>query len=1041
MTEIYLSRVRIQDFRTFGTFDIEIPAAPGLTIISGTNGLGKSNFFDAVEWGLTGNVRRFERYIAKKKFLEGDYLTRAGAAPGSHMVKLSFTDHIEFERSHGFSTPQSEIIAGLAKRGKTTIQDLETYLALTHFLGQASDQRFTSRDEKDQWKALRGPSGIDRIESVRGSIKHRSITMAFNNRIRDEQAAILNVEQRMAQWEGWQFRLARLKQSMRFAGTLTSEEVLQSIRALELELAIIVKDSGGIIEGEAPIQRLARLSKLIAIALARVQERMAVLEDLSSLVDSFATAALNADPEHPVLIRARRDLESARAVAAAVALRVDTSVANIEAQNSAIRKLEQEIGLLESARLDLSRQQDVATQIKSAESEQARIAEDVAARRSAVLGVESELQSYSDAVGVVASLRSNAERARLLVVSHDKLLELDAVVARDANALTAAKQAAADAQPELDSAVEDREVLTEAINNATIAYADLERQASAISGAVATIASHIAHSDTECPVCSSTFEAGALKLLADTAARSGNDNLARIAAEIAGMRSELSGLNMRIEALSQVVSRPGKLLPNLNAIRDAATRARVALSDELSLDLSADLNLAVCEREERTFNELKLAVTKQEELATSAASASERRRALLDEIGSQVAQQAQLTASLSLLCAEERACSERIGARGMTSLSIDAINARMVEQRNALEAARAHTLPLIEELSNSRSALSSAYQLLSVAERDVADAQSARSSAQEHLAHLELRWTHAVLDGKPNRDSLNSALSAVQAEAVQLRNKASHIDDLAKSNQDLQLTEEIEELIATMKNSGGEDSIGQPEKYVERLRKELSAAKAAAQITIEAQRAVNSFGGTLKSNVEEYSAQVLAPLNDIIVEFNEAMLSSPGQSIQFTTKHNISSTTFGMALQNRAQLQSGATPQEAVPPQLMLSEGQIAANGFSILCAASTAYQWSRWRALLLDDPLQHNDIIHTSAFIDVMRNMVELNGYQLIISTHDKGESDFIERKFGAAGLPCTRISLTGPSENGVLFDGPFYNDAASAIMKGPGNVALSLS
>ena len=42
------------------------------------------------------------------------------------------------------------------------------------------------------------------------------------------------------------------------------------------------------------------------------------------------------------------------------------------------------------------------------------------------------------------------------------------------------------------------------------------------------------------------------------------------------------------------------------------------------------------------------------------------------------------------------------------------------------------------------------------------------------------------------------------------------------------------------------------------------------------------------------------------------------------------------------------------PPQIVLSEGQLAANGFSILCAASVAYPWSKWKALLLDDPLQH---------------------------------------------------------------------------------------
>ena len=79
MTDIYLSQIRIQNFRTFGSFDVEIPAAPGLVILTGTNGLGKSSFFDAIEWGLTGFIRRFTPYVEKSRFSESDYLTRRGA--------------------------------------------------------------------------------------------------------------------------------------------------------------------------------------------------------------------------------------------------------------------------------------------------------------------------------------------------------------------------------------------------------------------------------------------------------------------------------------------------------------------------------------------------------------------------------------------------------------------------------------------------------------------------------------------------------------------------------------------------------------------------------------------------------------------------------------------------------------------------------------------------------------------------------------------------------------------------------------------------
>ena len=64
--------------------------------------------------------------------------------------------------------------------------------------------------------------------------------------------------------------------------------------------------------------------------------------------------------------------------------------------------------------------------------------------------------------------------------------------------------------------------------------------------------------------------------------------------------------------------------------------------------------------------------------------------------------------------------------------------------------------------------------------------------------------------------------------------------------------------------------------------------------------------------------------------------------------HNVDLTRFDMRLRYKDQLDD-ALYNTDLPPQIVLSEGQLAANGFSILCAASTAYPWSRWRALLLD--------------------------------------------------------------------------------------------
>lgn len=146
--------------------------------------------------------------------------------------------------------------------------------------------------------------------------------------------------------------------------------------------------------------------------------------------------------------------------------------------------------------------------------------------------------------------------------------------------------------------------------------------------------------------------------------------------------------------------------------------------------------------------------------------------------------------------------------------------------------------------------------------------------------------------------------------------------------------------------------------------------------------------------------------------------------------HAVKRTSFSMAVR-RTNILEDSCPERGLPSQLVLSEGQMAANGFGILCAASTAYRWSSWRALLVDDPLQNNDIIHVAAFTDVMRNLVALEGCQLVMSSHDRGEAEFVARKFDAVGLPCSVVNLTAPFRDGVRFDPPRCNPAAKDVMQ----------
>jgi exonuclease SbcC len=96
----------------------------------------------------------------------------------------------------------------------------------------------------------------------------------------------------------------------------------------------------------------------------------------------------------------------------------------------------------------------------------------------------------------------------------------------------------------------------------------------------------------------------------------------------------------------------------------------------------------------------------------------------------------------------------------------------------------------------------------------------------------------------------------------------------------------------------------------------------------------------------------------------------------------------------------------------------MSAIGLSVLLGASTVYHWSRWRALLLDDPLQNTDLIHAAAFGDVIRSLMQDEGFQVIVSTHDYDEADFLIRKCRRANLPVRKLELLSLGPTGLRYN-----------------------
>jgi len=108
---------------------------------------------------------------------------------------------------------------------------------------------------------------------------------------------------------------------------------------------------------------------------------------------------------------------------------------------------------------------------------------------------------------------------------------------------------------------------------------------------------------------------------------------------------------------------------------------------------------------------------------------------------------------------------------------------------------------------------------------------------------------------------------------------------------------------------------------------------------------------------------------------------------------------------------------DAVEERLRTSLTTGVDNGVARLLSMSTAYRWSRWPALLLDDPLQHHDQIHAAAFIEVLRHLVRDRKYQVILSIQDEDLADSLRRKMEVVGIECVTCRYRGLGPTGVLY------------------------
>lgn len=1013
---LYLTSLKLRQFRTFAELDIDLPERPGVLIVQGSNGLGKSSLIHGVEWLLTDQIDEFRNADQVRK--AGRYLCKWKKPAGeATSVSLGFSDGQTLTRSlasrkstrSDFSGPEDIGLYLKRPDWSSDIQDLSRYLLLTHFLAQTSLSRMAHRKGDERFDILRDAARSTVEEGIAKALHGPGTTVqakAFTTMIDRLRAETEALEQALT-LEDTAWAEARISGALDpSAAAEAGQGILDRLARAGQPADVDPTDLEALATAidQAAIAHRARRSELDLAARLRAAfaEAGEAQSATSAALDSVASR-LSSWPEVESEARAMRDK--------LVANRADAlrAVADAEARITQLQQLTS----------DRARQDDQSRRFEASEAAvndwatRHRTAVLALARAERRLGLTNRISQRIDfALGRRTELSSRLDALQTLVAVHVRLgqasVQLRGLLAVDEH---------------WDAALAEAERAVELSGAEVIRLGPgvtaLREATDAISEAVVSIVVNLPETACECPVCATTFtEPQRLREKASQAA-------ARLAPELNRLTNALDmALKQHADDL--------RLLERREAVAKAIKEAKQAVETETkhwragleqeALDAASDLAslLTLIQQVEAERDEASLAADRlrrrlgvltrrgQIRYASVVVETARARDAALSDLRFAETSKGELERSCALL--RERIAqvsADLLGAEEIDPIALqaeievatrDGTAARSAQ--SATEAALATADAEINRLTTERSALEAESGAL---RKRSGELQARRDALVE-------QWTRLATVGELG-DASGRALIA--AEAV-----ISEVEDQVRSA-GIRLTALREGRLAWSKQQGHASALARlrvlvdapetsPRDDVRATAEVLIVARRSRRATVERAKGVAaSASDRITEQLNAFNNDYIQPLGRLMTQINRAILCDPGIGIRFKVNGK------------RVEQASVKTDQPSdlgdVDPMLVHSEGQMAALGVSLLCAASLTFPWSRWKALILDDPLQHNDAIHASAFADFIGNLVEAKQYQVILSSHDAAQAEFLQRKFSARDISCKVVSLLGMGPRGV--------------------------
>jgi len=1008
MTPLFLTKIRLKQFRSFANLDLDLPASPGVLIVQGTNGLGKSSLFDGIEWALTDQIDHFRNASNKPKAAE--YLCRWYGAKSETFTELGFSDGSTIKRSLASEKAKKSVLGGTidditaflrSPDWEQKIEALDHYLLLTHFLGQSVLSRLTHRDPANRFEILREAAQNDApLKIVNALHGHTSSLPALTygrqiaERRREADALSEDLDQEDNLWA--ESRTVGAVSDAEAAGEVASlAERLQSSAAMPSHRAVI------------SIEQLQALIEAMGADVRAAEARVAEARLLLSERDRASEQKSAANAARDVLDRQRQISEGELSVAQARQLELSTQVEKQHAaQSDRVARAKQIHALMATiAHRDQLNQRLAARRLERALLEDELIAADRKLNQ-----IERQEQITKRLVSEVASLDDRTASARKFAQQMDQVVDIDlrlvqlrlteAALERDnpglVDALALREAEAIDADARMQVHVKTLVSLRDTVG--------------AMSAAVTSVVANLSQDACDCPVCATHFlTAGELHKRADDAAGRLAPLLLdqeKLAAEATAERERTAAERDRLRAVALEQQRVRSSIESEQNRRDnILATAAVALGPleaiQAHADALADIDHLLRSRaiKMRWIDHLWLGGSNRQPALSRA---TRERDAIVRSSDALVRDLADISGELDR--ARDNTITQSNAAFNLSEVAPAVLEAALSQSSADVASGEATLAVMRAEIAETDADIRRLTAALASTRQEITSFTVRRSEAEATIARIGQDWRDLERFGEapdPNiltavehrTVRIHGALAEASAALARLREgRAAWGRQVAHRS----LLEQLRQRIKAAPNSDRDTIRSIAMRKRSTLFDEIASLERAHKIAKETFSEVST-------RLSDFNAEYIKPLGKLMKQINVAILRDRTIGIDLKVKNK--------RVEQRALVKD-------LDPILVHSEGQLAALAVSLLCAASLTFPWSRWNALVLDDPLQSNDTIHAAAFADLISNLVNERGYQVMISTHLQSQAEFLDRKFRANGVSCTTVSLLGIGDDGVEYD-----------------------